>query len=120
MRKNQAKKAAPKGAKPSSRRREWVKTAGVFALGAAAGSAVALLTAPASGKVTRKRIGIKIRSLKNATGRQLKQAKKLLSRKADDLRGAAAEKFGHTREWLSERIATNGNGKHARRVAAHS
>ncbi|MCM8794683.1 MAG: YtxH domain-containing protein [Candidatus Omnitrophica bacterium] len=102
-------------------REGWGRTVGAFALGAAAGSAVALLTAPASGKVTRKRIGRQMRILGNATERQLKQAKKLLSRQAVQLRGAAVEKIGHTREWLQERIAANGNNvKHLRKAAAHS
>ena len=45
---------------------------GLFTLGATAGSILALLCAPASGRVTRKRIGMKFRSLERPTGRQLK------------------------------------------------
>jgi gas vesicle protein len=114
-----AKKMGSNGHRGGSRK-QLAKTLGVFALGAAAGSAVALLTAPASGKVTRKRIGMKFRSVKNAAGKQIKGAKKLLSQKALVLRREAAEKIGKSREWLVDRMATNGNGKHARKLAAHS
>lgn len=86
-------------------------TAGMFALGAAAGSALALLYAPASGKVTRKRIGAGFRNAGRSTVRQLKQTRKVLAKRAGALREAATEKLGDTREWLLERVA-NGNGKH--------
>ncbi|MBI3332479.1 MAG: YtxH domain-containing protein [Candidatus Omnitrophica bacterium] len=86
------------------------QTAGSFAAGAAAGSILALLFAPASGRVTRKRIG-----------HQLKQAEKLVAKKASVLREAAMEKLGDTRDWLVERVR-NGNGKHPlpRRVMHHA
>ena len=86
-------------------------TAGIFALGAAAGSVLALLYAPASGKVTRKRIASGFRSAGRSTVRQLNQTRKVLAKKAGALRNAATEKIGDTREWLLERVS-NGNGKH--------
>ncbi len=93
--------------KPNRRLKEAGQAAGVFALGAAVGSILALLYAPASGKVTRKRIGNKV-----------KQTQKLLAKKATNLREAATEKFGETREWLMERVS-NGNGKHSTRKIVH-
>ena len=103
--------------------RQWVgfgQTVGAFALGATAGSIIALLYAPASGRATRKRIGLKFRTLERSTGRQLLKAKKLLAKKAENLREAASEKLGNTREWLVERVG--GNGKHSlsRRVVHHA
>ncbi len=87
------------------------KMAGAFALGATAGSAAALLLAPASGRTTRKRIVSKFRSVGRSAARQLQQSKKLLAKKADFLKEAAVERIGGTREWLLERMP-NGNGKH--------
>ncbi len=113
------KKVVSNGFKSGSRK-QIARAVGAFALGAAAGSAVALLTAPASGKVTRRRIGMKFKAIKNATGKQLKQAKKILSQRAEDLREAAAVKIGQSKEWLAERMASNGNGRHVRKLAAHS
>jgi len=83
---------------------------GLFSLGAAAGSLLGLLFAPASGRSTRKRIGSQIR-----------QTKKLLLKKADLLREAAVDKFGDTREWLVQRVP-NGNGRHGthRRAVHHA
>ena len=87
------------------------RNAGLFALGAAAGSLFALLFAPASGMVTRKRIGYKIRGLGRSTARQLNQTRRVLAKKVGGLKSAASEKIEDTREWLLERVAS-GNGKH--------
>lgn len=97
------------------------QTTGAFALGATAGSLVALLYAPASGKVIRRRIGMKFRSLEKSAVRSIKQTKRLLAQKAEDIKEVATEKLGHTRAWLSER-ALNGNGskRPLHRVAHHS
>lgn len=94
--------------------------AGAFALGATAGSAAALLLAPASGKITRKQLASKFRTLGRSATRGLQQSKKLLAKKAVLLKDATVERLGETREWLMERIP-NGNGKHAPmpRRAAH-
>lgn len=84
---------------------------GTFAIGAAAGSVLALLFAPASGRAIRKRIG-----------HQFKQTQKLLAKKTGVLREAALDKLGETREWLQERVLahSNGNGKRSlRRRALH-
>lgn len=87
------------------------RNAGLFALGAAAGSVLALLFAPASGSVTRKRIGYKIRGMGRSTVRQLSRTQRVLAKKAGALKNAASEKLEDTREWLLERVAS-GNGKH--------
>ncbi len=84
------------------------KIAGAFALGATAASVAALLLAPASGKVIRRKLGMSFRSLKSSSVRQIKQAKKLLLKKADHLKEVATEKLGQTRKWLVQR-AVNGN-----------
>ena len=98
------------------------KMAGAFALGATAGSTAALLLAPASGQVTRRRLASKFRSAERSASRQFQQGRKLLAKKAGLLKSAAAEKIGDTREWLLERMP-NGNGKHhsmPRRLAHRS
>ena len=98
---------------------KWGRTAGAFALGATAGSAVALLLAPASGQATRKRLVSKFRSVERSASRQFQQSKKLLAKKAGLLKNAAVERIGDTREWLIERMPTS-NGRHhpmPRRVA---
>ena len=93
------------------------KTAGAFALGATTASVAALLLAPASGKALRKRIGMKFRWVKSSSVRQIKQAKKLLLKKADHLKEVATEKLGQTRKWLVQRAA-NGSHKNAVRRRA--
>ena len=96
------------------------RTFGTFVLGATAGSIVALLYAPASGCVTRRRIGMKMRSLQHATGRKLGQAQRLLARKAQRLQRTAVRKFQNAREWMTEHVA-NGHSKRAgRRALQHA
>ena len=95
--------------------RGWKKlgqTAGTFALGATAGSLLALLYAPTSGRMVRRRIVMKLRSLQNSTLRQIKQTQRLLVKKAGTLRQVAFKKIGHTRDWFVEKTA-NGNGRKA-------
>ena len=90
---------------------------GVFALGATIGGVTALLFAPASGKVTRRRIAMKVRALRQQAGRQLGRTQKLLARKAEDLREVTTEKLHDAREWVAGHFA-NGNGKHPTRHRA--
>ena len=95
------------------------RTIGAFALGATIGGVTALLFAPASGRVTRRRIALKVRALRQQAGRQLGRTKKLLARKAEDLREVTTEKLHDARKWVTGHLA-NGNGKHpARRHAVH-
>ena len=99
----------------------WVRDLGLFAVGATAGSVAALFYAPASGRVIRKRIALKFRSLERSTARGLNRTRKVLLRKVGDLREAAEEKLGHTREWLREHAVTNGRRPlHERRLAHHA
>lgn len=96
----------------------WVRDLGLFALGATAGSVAALFYAPASGRVTRKRIAMRFRSLERSAARGLNRTRKVLLRKVGNLREAAQEQLGHTREWLREHASTNGRRPlHERRLA---
>ena len=93
---------------------------GAFALGATAGSLVALLYAPASGRVTRGRLGMKFRALQHTTGRKLGQAQRLLARKAQRLQRTAVRKLHAARIWMTEQV-TNGHAKRAgRRALKHA
>ncbi len=91
------------------------QTITAFAAGAAIGSVVALLYAPASGTVTRRRIGLKVKEIQRTAGRRLGQTTKLLARKAALLREAAAERFDGARHWVVEQVS---NG-HAKRPLRH-
>ena len=104
------------GLKEPRRGRQIGRTIGVFTLGAAAGSIIALLYAPASGRVTRRRIALKVRAVRQQTVRQLGRTKKLLVRQAEQLREATGDKFNDAREWVTERMHNNG---HARRPIRH-
>lgn len=90
------------------------RTVSAFALGATVGSIVALLCAPASGKVTRKRIAMRMRALRQQTVKQLGKTQRILARRAEGLREATTQRLHHAREWVAEHI-TNGNGKRALR-----
>lgn len=100
------------------RRGGVVRTIGVFSLGAATGSVVALLFAPAAGKVTRKRIALKIKAARKTTVRRIGQASRVLARKAARLRVAATERIQNARQWVGHTMNGNGNGK--RRIAHHA
>ena len=92
---------------------------GIFTLGAATGGAIALLFAPASGRVTRRRIALKVRAMQRESARQIGRAQRLLSRKAVDLREATTAKLSDAREWVVDHVT---NGKHHRptRHRAHA
>ena len=68
---------------------EFNGSLGAFTLGVTAGSIAAILFAPSSGQVTRKRIGMQFRSLENKATRQIRYGKRLLTKKAHVLRKAA-------------------------------
>ena len=92
------------------------RTAGVFALGAALGSIIALLYAPASGEVTRKRLAMKARTMRKAVVRRLGQTGRALTTRATVVRDAAGE-------WLAEHMGQrNGhrNGRAVRRQIRHA
>ena len=106
-------------AKGTSRRGGMIRTVGSFALGATAGSLGALLFAPASGRVTRKRIGRQFRSLQHATNRQLAQTSRLIVKKADGLREAAVDQLNHAKEWVTYRMGNGHTRRATRQRAAH-
>ena len=89
------------------------RTAGVFALGAAVGSIVALLYAPASGEVTRKRLAMKARNLKRAAMRRLGQTGRFLTTRAQNVRDAATE-------WITERVGQRNGRQTIRRTVHHA
>ena len=72
-------------------------------LGAAVGSIAALLYAPASGEMTRRRLGRKVRELRRTAARRIGQTQRVLARKAEDVREAAAG-------WITEHMP-HGNGR---------
>jgi gas vesicle protein len=88
------------------------RSLGAFALGAAAGSAIALLFAPASGQVTRRRIGLRLRRISREAGRRVGRVQRVLTRKAETLREATAEKINGARAWVAGHVA---NGEQQRR-----
>lgn len=93
------------------RRQGFGRAVGAFTLGAAAGSVLALLYAPASGQMTRRRIGMRVKALEHVAGRRVQQAQRVLARRVRRLRSVAAGRVGDTREWLAEHLAA-GNGRH--------
>ena len=102
-----------------SRAVKTAQAAGVFALGATIGSIFALLFAPASGRATRKKIGMRVKSLEHETVRKYKQTRRLLAQKAEDIREEALAKLGQTKGWLTERMTATNGKRPARRVATH-
>ena len=90
------------------------QTVATFGLGAAVGSIIALLYAPASGTVTRRRLAMKARNLQRSAIRQLGQTKRVLVSKAADVREAATE-------WIAEHVP-HGNGRQTlrRRTLRHA
>lgn len=97
--------------KDQRRRGGLGRTIAAFGIGAAAGSVVALLFAPASGQVTRKRLTMRVRNTQRALGRTLGQARKQLAHRAEYVREAATD-------WIAEHVPHgNGNGRHAPRRA---
>ena len=95
------------------RRGGAIRTAGVFALGAAVGSVIALLYAPAAGEVTRKRLAMQARNLRKAVVRRLGQTRRALTTRATIVRDAAGE-------WLAERMGQRNGRPHIRRPIRHA
>ena len=99
-----------------NRRRGGLGTFLAFALGTAVGSIVALLCAPASGQVTRKRIALRVRHLQREAARRLGRTQRVLATRALQAREAATE-------WIADRLPhRNGNERRAihRRVIRHA
>ncbi len=84
------------------------RTIVAFTLGAAIGSAIALLFAPASGQATRRRIAMRLRNAQRTVGRRLDQTRRKLLLKAEHARAAATD-------WVAQHVS-NGNGRRHRPV----
>ena len=91
-----------------------LQTTASFVLGAVMGGIAALLYAPSSGQVTRRRLAMKARELQRAAVRRLGRAQRALATKAEHVREAAAE-------WVTERFPGR-NGRHPirHRVIRHA
>ena len=94
------------------RRGGALRTFAAFSLGAAAGSVLALLYAPASGIVTRRRLARKAQNLRRFAKRRLGETQRALVTKAGEVREAAAE-------WIAEHVPGNGRHPMRRRVDRH-
>ena len=92
------------------------RAVGTLAIGATVGSLIALLFAPASGRVTRRRIAMKVRTLGRQTARKLNRTGRLIARRADEFREVTADKLHDAREWVVEHV-TNGNTRRVRHRA---
>ena len=91
--------------KEAPRKGLGLRTAIVFALGAAAGSIIALLYAPASGTVTRKRLAMKIRRFRSVAGRRIVETRRALAQQAGRVGQAASG-------WLVDHLPHEANGRH--------
>lgn len=91
------------------------RTIAAFALGATLGSITALLFAPASGPVTRKRLLMKAKTARRQMGRKIQLAQRDVAHKAVLAREAATE-------WINEHVHTpNGHGRRpVRRQLRHA
>jgi gas vesicle protein len=74
-----------------------LRTLGAFVTGAAAGSIVTLLYAPASGKATRRQLGLKVQALRREAERRIGKTQRALVCKASKVREAATE-------WITEHV----------------
>ena len=96
-------------------RRMALRTVGAFALGATAGSIIALLCAPASGQVTRRRLAMRLRNIQKEAARRLGRTRRALVTKAEQVRETATD-------WIEDHLPhRNGNGRHViRRKVRHA
>ena len=99
--------------KEQRRRGGAIRTVATVGIAAGAGYLFGILSAPASGKVTRRRIALRAQALRKTAVRKIGQTQKVLACKATEVREAATE-------WLTERMPHNGNGNGHRRVAHHA
>ena len=84
----------------------FMQALGTFVLGAATGSIVALLYAPAAGRTTRKRLKVQFRALQ---------------RSAIALRDTAARKISYARKWVRSRVTPqNGRRLATRHAVQHA
>lgn len=96
------------------RRRSGVfQTVAAFVCGAGLGSILALLYAPASGRVTRQRLILQARSLRRNATRRLGQTGRVIARKAASAGRAATE-------WIATHVQGNGRTVLRRREVRHA
>ena len=93
------------------------QTVRTFTLGLGLGGALAVLFAPASGRVTRRRLGSRVNELQRLAGRRFNRTRKDLLRTASNLGEVAAEKIHDAREWVTDRVANGYTARHGRRRA---
>ena len=100
--------------KENRNRGGFLRTAVAFVFGATLGSVIALLYAPASGKVTRRRLALKARDLQRTAMRRIGQTQRALATRAERVREAATG-------WITNHVP-HGNGRHPirRRTARHA
>ena len=91
------------GVKEFPRRGHTLRTIVAFSAGAAIGSVVALLYAPASGEVTRRRLALKVRNLRRTAARRLGETQRAFAKRAGQVREAASG-------WIAEH-RPYGNGR---------
>ena len=89
------------------------RTVLAFALGATAGSILALLYAPASGKVTRRRLVMRAQTARRAALRKLGTAQREFAHKAEEVRETATE-------WIAEHLPNGHARPGRRRVLRHA
>lgn len=90
-----------------------IRTVATVGIAAGAGYLCWILFAPASGKVTRRRIALKAQAFRKTAARRIGQTQKVLAVRATEVREKATE-------WLSEHMPHNSNGNGHRRVAHHA
>ena len=90
-----------------------LRAVAAFAIGATLGSIVALLYAPASGKVTRRRIALRLRRVRQVAGRRFIETRLALARRAGQMQKAA-------RGWITNHMPTNGHQRPLRRRVRHA
>lgn len=86
-----------------------VQAVAAFALGATAGSLIALLYAPASGQLTRRRLGQRVRRLQRDAARQLQRTQRVFATKAGQVQQVASG-------WINDHLP---NGRSIRRRRVH-
>ena len=88
------------------------RTVGAIAIGAAAGSIVALLCTPRSGRAMRQLIRQRMRTLRRNATRRVGETQRVLAREAEALRDATASGLVEARDWVNGQLAiSNGHSR---------
>lgn len=102
--------------KERRRRGGTLQTLATACLAGAGGYVLGILFAPASGKITRKRLVMRAHNLQRSLNRRIGRTTRVLATKAEFVKDAATE-------WIAEHVP-HGNGRHLvrrrpARAAAH-